>query len=110
MSIKSERNAEIVHRELSIILANEVKDSYIKYVTITHIDLASDLSFAKIYFNILDQDKKDATIKALDRANGFIRRELGQRVDFRKVPELRFIYDESLEYGMKIEKIIDELK
>lgn len=110
MGIKNERNAEIVHRELSDILANEVKDAYIKYITITHIDLSHDSSYAKVYFNVLDQEKKEDTLKALDRATGFIRRTLGQRIDFRIIPELRFVFDESLEYGIKIEKLIDKLK
>ncbi len=110
MSLKSERGAETIHRVLADILANEVKDAHIKYITITHVDLSHDMSFAKIYFNILNIENKDATLKALDKASGYIRKELSKRINFRIVPELKFVFDESLEYGMKIEKLIDKLK
>lgn len=110
MSIKSERGAETIHRELSDILANEVKDHHIKYVTITHVDFSHDFSYAKVYFNLLNKEHKNITLKALEKASGFIRKELSKRIDFRVVPELKFIFDESIEYGMKIEKIIEEIK
>jgi ribosome-binding factor A len=108
--IKKDRSAEIILREVANILANEVKDHHLKYVTVTHVDLSKDFSYAKRYFLLLDKDKIPPTLEALTKATGFIKRKLGERTDFRKVPELKFIYDESIEYGMKIEKIINKLK
>ena len=109
MSVKTQRIASNIIKELSYILAYEVKDNDIKFVTVTDCKLASDLSYAKIYVTVFDKDKKDSTIKALNDASGFIRKELSQRIDVRHTPELNFVYDESIEYGKKIENIIEQI-
>ena len=110
MSIKTERLAHVLLKEISNILLLEIKDEDIKFVTLTHIDLSSDLSYAKVYCTVLDNEKKDKCIKDLNGAKGFIRGELIKRkIEMRKIPELTFIYDESIEYGNKIEKIINKI-
>ncbi len=109
MSIKINRIESILLREISYILANEVKNSDIKFVTVTAVNVTNDLSFAKIYVTVLDNNKKDSTLEALKSASGFIRSELFDRVDIRHIPELTFIYDESIEYGKKIESLIEEI-
>ena len=109
MSIKTQRIASSIIKELSYILAYEVKDEDIKFVTITDCKLATDLSYAKIYVTVFDKDKINSTIKALNDAAGFIRKELSQRIDVRHTPELNFVYDESIEYGKKIENIIEKI-
>lgn len=108
MSIKTDRIASNLVKEISYILMMEVKDPDLKFVTITDCHLAPDLSFAKIYYTVLDKDINETT-KALKEAAGFIRHELMDRVDIRYIPELEFVYDESIEYGKKIENIIDKL-
>ena len=107
MTIKNERINSNVQRELSYILANEVKNPNVKFVTITAVDVTSDLSFAKVYFTTLED--KIETIKALKSAKGFIRKALADRVELRHIPELEFIYDESIEYGKRIEEKIKEI-
>lgn len=109
MSIKTQRIASSIVKELSYILAYEVKDSDIKFVTVNDCKLSSDLSFAKIYVTVFNKEKKDETLKALKEASGFIRKQLSERIDIRHTPELEFVYDESIEYGKKIEKIIDNI-
>jgi len=110
MSIKTERLANVLLKEISNILMLEIKDKDIKFVTITHVDLSSDLSYAKVYFTVLDDEKKDTVLKDLNNAKGFIRNELIKRkIEMRKIPELSFVYDNSIEYGNKIEKIIEEI-
>ena len=110
MSIKTERLAHVLAKEISEILMLEIKDQDIKFVTITHVDLSSDLSYAKVYCTVLDDEKRDKCIRDLNNAKGFIRNELIKRkLEMRKIPELSFIYDESIEYGNKIEKIIQEI-
>lgn len=109
MSIKTQRIASNIVKELSYILAYEVKDEDIKFVTVTDCHLAPDLSYAKIYVTVFDKDKIDNTMKALKDASGFIRRELSNRVEMRHTPELEFVYDESIEYGKKIENIIEKI-
>lgn len=109
MSIKLDRLGHIFTEAISKIINEEVKDDDIKFVTITAVDITSDLSYAKVYFtNLIDNDR-DKVEKALNRASSFIRGKLFDKVEIRKMPELTFIYDESIEYGNKIEKIIDEI-
>ena len=91
------------------VINEEVKDDDIQFVTITAVDISSDLSYAKVYFtNLIDKDREKVT-KALNRASSFIRGKLFDKVEIRKMPELTFVYDESIEYGNKIEKIIDSI-
>ena len=109
MSVKLDRLGHIFTEAISKIINEEVKDDDIKFVTITAVDITSDLSYAKVYFtNLIDKDR-DKVEKALNRASSFIRGKLFDKVEIRKMPELTCIYDESIEYGNKIEKIIDEI-
>ncbi len=110
MSIKTERLANLLIKEISEILMTEIKDEDIKFVTITHIDLSSDLSYAKVYFTVLNDSNKEKCIHDLNNATGFIRSELIKRkLEMRKIPSLNFIFDESIDYGNKIENIIKEI-
>ena len=109
MNVKIERLNSAFVREISYILMTEIKDEDIKFVTITDCDITSDLSFAKVYFTVLDDSKKIDTLKALDKASSFIRGKLSERVEIRHTPELKFLYDDSIEYGNRIEKKIEEL-
>lgn len=108
-NVKIERLNHTFQEEISMILMLEVKDEDIKFVTITGVDTTSDLSFAKVYYTVLDNTKKEETQKSLDRAASFIRTKLAERVDIRHTPELKFIYDTSIAYGEHIDKIIDEI-
>ncbi len=109
MSVKLDRLGSTFEKVISQIIATEVKDENIKFVTITGCEITNDLSFAKVYFTVLDMAKKKETIAALEKAKSFIRGEISKRVDIRHTPELRFIFDESIEYGNKIEKIINDI-
>ncbi len=109
MSIKIERIASSMEKEISEILRLEIKDEQIKFVTVTACHVTNDLSFAKVYVTVLDENKIDTTIKALNNAKGFIRKELANRLDIRHMPELEFIYDDSIAYGKKIEDKIKEI-
>ena len=109
MSIKLERLNHAFVEEISYILHNEVKDDDIKFVTVTGCDISSDLSYAKVYVTVLDDKKKESTLEALNGAKGFIRGELSKRVDIRHTPELKFLYDNSIDYGKKIENLIESI-
>jgi len=108
MSIKIERLNNTFTEEISKIIKEEVKDKNIGFVTITDSKITSDLSYAKIYFTTLDNDREKVT-KALNKASSFIRSSLCDKVDIRKMPEIHFVYDESIEYGKKIEDIIERI-
>ncbi len=107
--IKLERINNSLVEQISYIIAHDVKNPGINFVTITGAKVTSDLSMAKIYFTVLDQSKIKETLEALKDASGYIRHELREKIDIRQIPELEFVYDESIEYGNKIEKIIDKL-
>lgn len=109
MSIKIDRLNSTFAREISQILQNEVKDPDIKFVTVTGCEITNDLSFCKVFVTVFDQEKKKEIMQALDGAKSFIRGQLSQRVEIRHTPELRFVFDDSIEYGNKIEKIIESL-
>ena len=110
MSLKIERINTNLKREISKILATEVKDKDIQFVTVTAVETTNDLSVAKVYVTVLNDEKKDKIMQALLRAKGFIRSQLFERVELRKIPDLRFVYDESIAQGMKIEKMIEDLE
>lgn len=109
MSIKTERIASSLVKEISYVIMTEVTNKHVKFVTITDCKVTTDLSYAKVYYTVLNEEYKEETAKALKSAAGFIRRNLFDRVDIRNIPHLEFIYDESIEYANKIEKMIDDL-
>jgi ribosome-binding factor A len=108
-NIKIERLNHAFQEQISMILMTEIKDEDIKFVTITGVDTTSDLSFANVYYTVLDDTKKEKTQEALDGASSFIRTKLAEKVDIRHTPELKFIYDTSIAYGEHIEKIIENI-
>ena len=108
-NIKTERISDALIEQISYIIATEVKNKDINFVTITDVKVSNDLSYAKVYFTVLNESKIDVTSKALKEASGFIRHELRDRVDIRQIPELEFVYDESIKNAQKIENIIDKL-
>lgn len=108
-TLKSKKTASLFAREISRILLEEVKDPHAKYVTITDCDVTNDLSFAKVYFTCLNKDKKEETEKALNKASNYIEISLSKKIEIRKMPQISFHYDTSIEYGEEIEKKIEEL-
>ncbi|MFR4318736.1 MAG: 30S ribosome-binding factor RbfA [Eubacterium sp.] len=109
-SIKNTRINGEVQRELSNIIRN-LKDPRVGIMTtVTAVEVAPDLKTCKAYISVLgDEEAKADTMGGLKSAAGFIRRELARTVNLRNTPEIRFIMDESIEYGMKMSKIIDDL-
>ena len=107
--IKIERLNHTFQQEISMILMREVKNKELKFVTITGVDTTNDLSFAKVYYTILDESKKEVVSEALQKASPFIRTKLAEKVEIRHTPELKFIYDTSIAYGEHIEKIVEEI-
>lgn len=111
MKVKAEKISGIIQREVSEIIQFILKDPKIGFITITDVTVTGDLSIAKIYVSFLGQKaREEAGMKALDRSKGFIRSELAKRMTIRKVPQLFFLIDDSLEKGNKIERIIFDLK
>ncbi|MBJ9990258.1 30S ribosome-binding factor RbfA [Paenibacillus sp. S28] len=108
--IRTGRVGEQIKKELSQLIQSELKDPRIGFVTVTGVDVTNDLSQAKVYLSVLgDNEQKNNTLKALEKANGFLRSELGKRVRLRHTPELIFKFDESIAYGSHIEKLLGEI-
>jgi len=107
---RAERVADLIRAELADILRKRIRDPRIGLLTLSEVTLSDDLRVAKVYFVEMGQDQCRPEIRAgLDRAAGFIRREVGKRLDLRYVPELIFRYDASFAYGTRIEKLIQEI-
>ena len=111
-SIKNTRiNAE-VQRELSEIIRTEVKDPRLAaaMVSVASVEVTPDLKYCKAYISVLgDEEAGKATIEGLRSAASFVRRELAHRVNLRNTPEIKFILDQSIEYGVNMSKLIDEV-
>lgn len=111
MANRNYRLAGEIKRDLTDIFAHQIRDPHIdSMVSVTDVEVSNDLSYAHVYVSKLGTAKeRDELLEALMKANGYIRSALSQRLKIRKVPELRFSLDNSLEYGAKIEKILGEL-
>lgn len=110
MSVKTKKIGSMFTREISRIILEEIKDPNIKFVTLTGCDVTNDLSYAKVYFTCLNRDKKEETEKALNKAANYIELEISKSIEIRKMPQISFHYDTSIEYGENIEKKLQELK
>ncbi|KAA9006434.1 30S ribosome-binding factor RbfA [Paenibacillus spiritus] len=108
--IRAERVGEQIKKELSLLIQKELKDPRVGFVTVTGVDVTNDLSQAKVYLSVFGSDEqKAASLKAIEKANGFLRSELGKVIRLRHTPELIFKFDESVAYGSRIEKLLGEI-
>ena len=110
-SIKNTRINGEVQRELSNIIHNEIKDPRIHPMTsVVTVEVAPDLKTCKAYISVLgDAYEQEQTIKGLQSAEGYIRRELARTLNLRNTPEIKFVLDQSIEYGVNMSKKIDEV-
>ena len=110
-SIKNTRINMEVQRELSQIIRSEIKDPRINPLTsVVAVEVAPDLKTCKAYISVLgDEESQAKTLAGLKSAEGFIRSKLAKTVNLRNTPEIRFVLDQSIEYGVKMSKMIDEV-
>jgi ribosome-binding factor A len=110
MTLRSNRVGEQMKKELSDIIGRKIKDPRVGFVTVTDVLVTGDLQQAKVFISVLgDDEKRQDTLIGLAKAKGFIRSEIGRRIRLRKTPELFFEFDESMEYGNRINTLIHEL-
>lgn len=106
---RNQRLATEVLRTLSELLRFETKDPRLQNVSLTGVDLSRDLSVARVYFSVLDPKADiEPARQGLDKASGFLRSKLGQSLEIRHVPELRFAHDDSAEQSVRISQLIDK--
>jgi ribosome-binding factor A len=107
---RPDRVADQIRSELAMLLAREVHDPGIGFVTLTRVQVSPDLQTARVLYTALGDDKTRATsARALDRAAPFLRRQIGSRLRLKRTPELRFVYDDSIAGQDRIEQILSEL-
>lgn len=99
-----------VQRELSEIIARELRDPRVGMVTLTGVDMSPDCTHAVIHFTCLDESHAAAATEGLARASGFLRTQLAQRITIFSAPTLRFVYDESVARGDRISRLIDSVR
>ncbi len=107
---RKDRVGDLIKREISQMIQNELKDPGIGFVTITGVEVSADLRRAEVYYSVLgDQDAKTKTASALKRAGGFLQHEIGKRLRLKHTPEIGFKFDTSVEYGARIEELIQKI-
>jgi ribosome-binding factor A len=110
-SYRPDRLAEQIHKEISQLLIFKIKDPRVAPVTVTGVNVTRDLRLARIYYTVSDENKEQRDAAAgLKSAAAFLRREIGQAIRLRYVPELRFEYDASVSYGQKIDDLLRQVK
>jgi ribosome-binding factor A len=106
-----DRLGDLIREEISSLLIRDIKDPRIRMLTVTDVEVSRDIRTAKVFYSVSgDQRAKDETQRGLESAVGFIKTALAQNLTIRRVPELVFIYDKSLDYGQKIDRILEDLK
>ena len=107
---RPQRLGDLIQREVAELIRLEVRDPRIGMITITSVDVSPDMSHAKIFFTVLEKDKLQDTVQGLARSAGFLRSQLAKRIKMYTTPELRFAYDESVERGDRLSRLIDSVK
>lgn len=111
MGISKDKVEHLIQKEISLIVQNDVKDSKVGMTTITAVKLTGDMSHAVVYFSIHGNDvRKDVALEGLNKAKGFIKSDLANRIDIKKIPDLEFKYDDSLDKGNRIEELLEQVK
>lgn len=106
---RASRLADQIQRDLAELIRLEVKDPRVHLVTVTAVEVSADMTHARVFVTTLaDAARADETVQALQHAAGFLRSRLSHSVKVRQVPELRFVYDESVERGLRLSKLIDD--
>jgi len=107
---RQQRVSERIHHEVSDLLLNEIRDPRLAEVTVTGVEISLDLELATVFVSTLgDREAKDKALVALERASGFIRRELARRLGMRVTPAVRFALDESWERGARLDALLNSL-
>lgn len=111
MSIKQDRIAGRIRQILSVLILREVSDPRLQGLTVTDVEIDSELMYARVYVNALGEEERMPEIMgALKQAKGFLRREVGKRLSLRRVPDMGFYWDESLDRGARMDMLINQLE
>lgn len=110
-SLRIAKVQELMKQEVSQIILRELKDPRIGFVTVTKVDITPDLREARIYVSLMGtEEEKQASFAGLESSLGFVRREIGHRIKMRYTPQISFAVDTSLDYGTRIQTLLDGVK
>jgi len=105
---RAERVAGEMRRALATLVQQEVKDPAVGFVSVSDVEVSRDLSHARVFVTVFEESTAKDSIRALNKAAGFLRKRLGQEMRLRSVPELSFRHDDSVETGQRMDRLIDE--
>ena len=107
---RTQRVSQLLREEIARLIQREVKDPTVGFVSVSDVEVSRDLSHARVYVTVFDEDQAKDSIRALKRAAGFLRRRLGQEMRLRSVPELDFRHDDSVETGQRMDALIERAR
>jgi ribosome-binding factor A len=107
---RPQRLGDLIQRELSDLIRLDVRDPRVGMVTLTSVDVSPDMSHAKVFFTVLEKERLEDTLQGLQKAAGFLRSQLAGRIKLYTTPQLRFVYDESVERGDHLSRLIESTK
>ena len=106
---RPQRLGDLIQREVSELIRLELRDPRVGRITVTSVDVSPDMSHAKVFFTMLEKARLEDTLHGLKRSAGFLRSQLARRIQMYTTPELRFEYDESVERGDHLSRLIDSV-
>lgn len=109
-SSRSGRLGDLLQREIAKLIRDECTDPRLGMITISGVEVTDDLSFARVYVTVLEDDKRNVSIEALNHAAGFFRTQLSKHLMLRIVPKIKFIYDNSLITGSRVNQLLNSVK
>ncbi len=108
-SQRAQRVGDQIQRELAPLLREEIKDPRVGRITVTSVEVSADLSHAKVFFtHLAGREHAAEAVEAMQHTAGYLRRELSHRLQLYSVPQLHFVYDDSIETGMRLSQLIDD--
>jgi len=109
VSIRQARVGDLIRETIAEMIPRKVKDPRVEGITITGVEVSVDLKVGRVFFCMMDSSRKDEAMEGLKSAAGFLRHELKKELRIKTVPSLLFAYDESFDYGDRIDKILDKI-
>lgn len=107
---RMEKVNSLLKHEISKIISEDLRDRDLTgLITVTKVDTSPDFSIAKVYISMIASKNDKANLRALKKASGFVRASLARKINLKKTPEIIFLFDESIEYGIKMDKLLDEV-
>ncbi|MCX7988797.1 MAG: 30S ribosome-binding factor RbfA [Thermodesulfovibrio sp.] len=107
---RSQRLSILLKEEIADIVLHKIKDPRLGFITVTDVELSDDLRVAKVFISVLKDEDREVSLQILNEAKGFVRGEIAKRLRIKIIPTFEFLYDESIERGFRIDKLLKDIK